>query len=571
MSGRLERKRHIALITLLALVFSIAIGSMIAQAQSNGKLDGEETQELSPQLVFPNRAPEPWPEMVARRKAEFAANPKAPQFARPLTVEKRIMAVPQFIAANEADPVEGVLVEWWHACTPVPNEFDRMWMAIIGAAVRSGATAYVYLFPYFGHSPEVTLASASAMLEAVEGVSADDVYWIQDFATDAFWIRDFGPLFVRDIYTQDLSIEDPLYYPGLIYDDDQPKEFASRIGVPISDFNLYFEGGNFLPNGGGLAIVSSVVLDANPHYTEAEIREIFFQQLGCEELIIVQALDDWATGHVDMWLAWANHTTLLVGEYTRLQDRVNRAIIEDNVANKLTGLVDPETGEEIQIVRMPMPSSCPPRLPWLPELKKPRPYEPPAAPSCPGLPSRFRSWRTYLNVGLINGTVLMPVYAQDRTYEAEAIQIWEDLGFEVTPVKADAITPAAGQIHCIMKTLDSSTQESDSIVADSLAAPAKPSEFALQQSFPNPFNPDTWIPYKLAEDVNVTITIYDAAGKEVRTLDIGRKPAGSYTTKSKAAHWDGRNEAGESVSSGVYFYTIQAGEFTATRKMILAK
>jgi hypothetical protein len=165
----------------------------------------------------------------------------------------------------------------------------------------------------------------------------------------------------------------------------------------------------------------------------------------------------------------------------------------------------------------------------------------------------------------------MPVYAQDRRYEAEAIQIWEDLGFEVTPVKADAITPLAGQIHCIMKTLDSPTQESDSFVADYLAAPARPSEFALQQSFPNPFNPDTWIPYKLAEDVDITITIYDAAGKMVRTLNIGHKPAGSHTTKSKAAYWDGKNEAGEPVSSGVYFYTIQAGDFTATKKMILAK
>ena len=103
------------------------------------------------------------------------------------------------------------------------------------------------------------------------------------------------------------------------------------------------------------------------------------------------------------------------------------------------------------------------------------------------------------------------------------------------------------------------------------SAPAKPTEFDLSQNYPNPFNPDTWIPYQLAEDVNVTIRIHDASGRLVRTLDLGRKPAGFYTNKVKAAYWDGRNEAGEQVASGIYFYTIQAGEFTATRKMLAVR
>jgi hypothetical protein len=93
----------------------------------------------------------------------------------------------------------------------------------------------------------------------------------------------------------------------------------------------------------------------------------------------------------------------------------------------------------------------------------------------------------------------------------------------------------------------------------------------LSQNFPNPFNPETWIPYRLAEDVGVLIRIHDANGKLIRTLNPGHKPPGFYTSKEKAAYWDGKNEAGESVSSGVYFYTIQAGDFTATKKMILAK
>ena len=93
----------------------------------------------------------------------------------------------------------------------------------------------------------------------------------------------------------------------------------------------------------------------------------------------------------------------------------------------------------------------------------------------------------------------------------------------------------------------------------------------LPQNYPNPFNPDTWIPYQLAEDVDVTIRIYSAAGQLVGILDLGHKPAGLYTTKEKAAHWDGKNEAGEPVSSGVYFYTIQAGQFIAKGKMVIAR
>ena len=91
----------------------------------------------------------------------------------------------------------------------------------------------------------------------------------------------------------------------------------------------------------------------------------------------------------------------------------------------------------------------------------------------------------------------------------------------------------------------------------------------LHQNFPNPFNPETWIPFSLSEAERVVIRIYTSAGQLVRTLDLGKKPSGAYLSKGKAAHWDGRNEAGEKLSSGVYFYTIQAGEFTATKKMAM--
>ena len=98
-----------------------------------------------------------------------------------------------------------------------------------------------------------------------------------------------------------------------------------------------------------------------------------------------------------------------------------------------------------------------------------------------------------------------------------------------------------------------------------------PEETALLHNYPNPFNPETWIPYHLAESAEVTLTIYTVDGKVVRTLALGHQAAGFYQSRSRAAYWDGRNEVGERVASGVYFYTLSAGDFAATRKMLIMK
>ena len=94
---------------------------------------------------------------------------------------------------------------------------------------------------------------------------------------------------------------------------------------------------------------------------------------------------------------------------------------------------------------------------------------------------------------------------------------------------------------------------------------------ALLPNFPNPFNPETWIPYQLAVKSDVTIIIYNIQGKKIRTLALGTQPAGSYLTKEKAAYWDGRNAAGEWVATGLYFYTLQVEGFSDTRKMLIQK
>ena len=93
----------------------------------------------------------------------------------------------------------------------------------------------------------------------------------------------------------------------------------------------------------------------------------------------------------------------------------------------------------------------------------------------------------------------------------------------------------------------------------------------LLQSYPNPFNPDTWIPYELRQESTVKIEVYNVNGQLVRTLDFGVQPRGRYTGKDKAAYWNGRTGLGERAASGIYFYVMKAGDFVSTRKMVILK
>ena len=98
-----------------------------------------------------------------------------------------------------------------------------------------------------------------------------------------------------------------------------------------------------------------------------------------------------------------------------------------------------------------------------------------------------------------------------------------------------------------------------------------PKETVLLPNYPNPFNPETWIPYHLANSSDVVITIYDTQGSVVRRLELGHQGEGYYTSRSRAAYWDGRNNVGESVASGIYFYQLQAEDLSFLRKMVILK
>ena len=119
--------------------------------------------------------------------------------------------------------------------------------------------------------------------------------------------------------------------------------------------------------------------------------------------------------------------------------------------------------------------------------------------------------------------------------------------------------------------LDANFQQGLAVLEELMEPFLIPNETALLRNYPNPFNPETWIPYQLSAPADVTFSIYSVNGRLVRTLSLGYQAAGIYRHRSRAAYWDGRNAHGESVASGVYFFTLTAGDFIATGKMLIRK
>jgi hypothetical protein len=143
------------------------------------------------------------------------------------------------------------------------------------------------------------------------------------------------------------------------------------------------------------------------------------------------------------------------------------------------------------------------------------------------------------------------------------------LGMKLSAAQIDIIKE---QIDLLIATNDRSPAAIKTLIyLQQLIVTARPEKTQLFANYPNPFNPETWIPYELATDTDVRITIYNAHGVVVRTLQLGQQPTGYYTDRERAAYWNGKNALGEPVASGIYFYTLTAGDFTATRKMLIVK
>ena len=141
---------------------------------------------------------------------------------------------------------------------------------------------------------------------------------------------------------------------------------------------------------------------------------------------------------------------------------------------------------------------------------------------------------------------------------------------DILEIFAQSPSPFIG-VQPLQYTVTTEDVKRSLIQLPALVAYEIPTETELLRNYPNPFNPETWIPYRLAEDAFVTLTIYDLNGQVVRTLEVGHQIAAVYESRSKAIYWDGRNEVGEQVASGIYFYYLSAGDYSATRKMLILK
>ena len=143
------------------------------------------------------------------------------------------------------------------------------------------------------------------------------------------------------------------------------------------------------------------------------------------------------------------------------------------------------------------------------------------------------------------------------------------VGMKLNAVQIDRIEE---QIDLLIATNDRSPAALRTLVyMQQLLATARPEKTQLFANYPNPFNPETWIPYELATDTDVRITIYNTQGVVIRTLQFGHQSAGYYTGRDRAAYWDGRNSVGEQVASGLYFYQLETDEMSLMRKMVILK
>ncbi len=173
--------------------------------------------------------------------------------------------------------------------------------------------------------------------------------------------------------------------------------------------------------------------------------------------------------------------------------------------------------------------------------------------------------------GLVNLIDLLIVASEIGAAAAPALSKNQIEAYNLTAKDLTAWIRLAKQLNLAEPKLQQGIHVLEQLLAILSTQDELPEITALLPNYPNPFNPETWIPYQLARPAKVAISVHSADGKLVRVLELGQLSAGIYDTKSRAAHWDGRNEFGEAVSSGVYFYTLTTSDFTATGKMLIRK
>jgi agmatine deiminase len=256
---------------------------------------------------------------------------------------------------------------------------------------------------------------------AHHGVSTAGVSYF-DMPNESMWMRDFGPLSVVDPTSQKIGFVDLRYYPERIYDDAVPTQLANLWNLNVFRMPLNFEGGNFISDGLGTCYATTAIGWTN-QASETQIRRYFRDYLGCAQLILVHPMDGEGTGHIDMFAKLLTPDTMVVGSYTSAQDSANRILLDQNA--QILSQVTLTDGRPLNVVRIPMPGN------W------------------------DRVYRSYTNSQLINGVHLIPVYADDREHELDAVNIYKSLlpGWRHVTVDATELITWAGAVHCIVMEL----------------------------------------------------------------------------------------------------------------------
>ncbi len=359
----------------------------------------------------------PWRDRVAAAQAAYreSPTPPRPRAAPPGPVR----------SANEAWDVAGLIVAWDCSSSTSPDGWDQLWIDIIDAA-WDNAHLYIYIITDSG-STASDVARCQQKLQNATGRDPSQATWFNeqdDYALDSIWLRDYGPFFVFDPDLEDNIVDADYTRYNRWRDDGQPAHFASEEGFPLNSWDFATEGGNFLPNGDGICLVSETIYGLNPGMNETEIEQAYLDYLGCTNLIVLPAVEH-VTGHVDMWMFWIDHKTLAVAQYTSQQNSTAHDEMQTAIDDQLTGLVDPITDEPIELVMLPMPSNS------------------------------GGVWRTYTNGTFVDDKFLMPVYYNNDSTQAEVTSTLEAHGVTVVPIDADIIISSAGAIHCITKTIPS--------------------------------------------------------------------------------------------------------------------
>ncbi|MBR58570.1 MAG: hypothetical protein CMH54_11175 [Myxococcales bacterium] len=294
-----------------------------------------------------------------------------------------------------------------------------------GAVHHAGVDVYI-MHSGFGGQAEV-VEQLNALSPPLTDAEAARIHWVL-MDNESIWMVDYGPVPIKNAVGT-VAFVDFRYYHPRIFDDAMPTRVGYDVfGVDTFRMPINFEGGNIQMDSMGTCYTTQGVLWDNSDRSEAEIRDLFEDYLGCSQLVIVAPLANEGTRHIDMFFKLVDDNTVILGEYQTWQDGLNKPLLDDN-ADLLESVVLAD-GSGLNVVRMPMPSN-----------------------------DNQNTWRTYINSTFITGPLgkvnEWPTYSVDPDLQAQAEAVWESTmpGWTHQKVLSDTIITWNGAMHCISRTV----------------------------------------------------------------------------------------------------------------------